>query len=166
MEQDKMKIEMSGQESSKYHREIPYEEKFQAVLHVMAKEKKVKQVCVEMDISRETFREWKKIALEGIARAFLKTEKRGRKPKNYVKEENLRESMEKAQEDQKKLEEKIRVLEEEKRKATQELQIARKATNFFEKNSEDDAKKNASSRKILKEIYSEVPKKPYKTEEA
>jgi hypothetical protein len=74
--------------------------------------------------------------------------------------------MEKAQEDQKKLEEKIRILEEEKRKATQELQIARKATNFFEKNSEDDAKKNASSRKILKEIYSEVPKKPYKTEEA
>ncbi len=165
MEQEKIQQEMMEQKSTKYYREIPYEVKFQAVLKVMAKEKKVKQVCEEMDISRETFREWKKIALEGIARAFLKTEKRGRKPKNYVKEEDLRETVTKAQEEQRKLEEKIRILEEEKKKATQELQIARKATSFFEKNDEDGAKKNANMRKVLKEIYSEVPKKPYKTEE-
>jgi hypothetical protein len=72
--------------------------------------------------------------------------------------------MEKAITEQKALEKKIRLLEEEKKRATQELWIARRATAYYEKNDTDGTKKNVHSRKLLREIFSEVPKKPLKME--
>jgi len=43
--------------------------------------------------------------------------------------------------------------------------MARRAISFIDKNFAVGAKKNANSEKILKKIFSDVPKKPYKDKE-
>jgi hypothetical protein len=55
-------------------------------------------------------------------------------------------------------------LEAEKKKAVSELWMARRAISFIDKNFSVDAKKNAGTKKVLKEIFSSIPKKPYKDE--
>jgi hypothetical protein len=42
--------------------------------------------------------------------------------------------------------------------------MARRAIGFIDKNFAVDAKKNAGTKKVLKEIFSSIPKKPYKGE--
>jgi transposase-like protein len=154
-------------EPSKYYREIPQEEKFQCVLAVMAKKKRVKQICAEQNITRQTFKVWKKTAIEGMAKAFLSQGKRGRKPKEYLaEEEDVRESLEEVKKREKKLQMQILLLETERKKAKKELWMARHAITFYEKTTGGEGKKNARMRKVLKEIFSDVPKKPLAQEGA
>jgi len=59
----------------------------------------------------------------------------------------------------------ILLLENERKKAKKELWMARHAITFYEKHTGGEGKKNARMRKVLKEIFSEVPKKPLAQEE-
>ena len=143
--------------------EISPEQKLESVLQVLSKKKKVQEVALERGVSRESVREWKNKALEGMEKA-LENKERGRKPKNYVKEDELRDNLEEIQEKLKVLEKEKARLEEEKKKAVNEMWMARRAISFIDKNFAMDAKKNAGTKKVLKEIFSNIPKKPYKAE--
>lgn len=108
-------------------------------------------------------REWKNKAIEGMEKA-LEDKERGRKPKNYVKEDELRENLEEIQDKLKAVEKEKARLEEEKKNAVNELWIAKRSITFIDKNFASDAKKNANTKKVLKVVFSNVPKKPYKEE--
>jgi predicted nuclease with TOPRIM domain len=97
-------------------------------------------------------------------RKALEDKKPGRKPKNYVKEDELQDNLEEIQENLKDLEKEKARLEAEKKKAVSELWMARRAISFIDKNFAVGAKKNAGTKKVLKEIFSNIPKKPYKDE--
>jgi len=160
---EEMKI---PQEQNKYYREIPQELKLKCVMEVLAKKKKVKEICREMSITRETFREWKKKAVEGMAKAVLTTERRGRKPKDYVPDDDLGENREDMLEERKDTKKEIKILERKIKKAEKELWMLKHVTKFFEEQADPGWKKNAALMKRLEKIYSEEQKRPFEAEEA
>lgn len=149
----------------KYYRDIPEKEKAKAVLMILTKRKKQKEIMAEMGVTKEAVRQWKNKAILQMAQAFMgQGRKRGRKPKNYVPDENLRESYLKAKEKEQILLKRVEELEAEKRKAKQDLQIARQAMGFFNKKEDDDVKKNEGIQRIAKGVFSQVPKKRLRLE--
>jgi uncharacterized protein (DUF3084 family) len=83
-----------------------------------------------------------------------------------VKDDELRGNLEEIRDKLRVLEEEKKKLENEKKKATKDLWMARHVISYFDKNLAMGAKKNETTKKVLKTLFSNVPKKPYKEEEA
>jgi uncharacterized protein (DUF3084 family) len=96
----------------------------------------------------------------------LKEKKKGRKPKGYIaKEEDLVIEMEKLRRELEETKKAKKEIEKENRYTKDQLWVARHALNFWEKQGRIDLKKNPTLQKVIKNIFSEVPKKPYGPEE-
>lgn len=70
-----------------FYREIQPQEKAEAVRQVWSKAKTVKQVCQELQVSKQTYYQWEKKIAGQINQAVV-MQKRGRHPKDYVAPEN------------------------------------------------------------------------------
>ena len=70
-----------------FYREITAQEKAEAVKAVWSKTKTVKQVCQELQVSKQTYYQWEKKIEEQITKS-VEIQKRGRHPKDYVAPEN------------------------------------------------------------------------------
>ena len=138
--------------------------KMETILLVLSKKKKLQDAAAELGVSRETVRLWKKRAMQGMQKA-LKTMEQGRRPKNYVKEDDLRANLENIRERLEGLEKEKKALEEEKKSAVNDLWMARRVISFVDKNFAVGAKKNKSGRNVLKNVFSNVPKKRYNLKE-
>lgn len=68
---------------NKYCRQIQPQEKIQAVRAVWEKRKTVKQVCQELQVSKQTYYQWEKKIEEQMSR-IIAIQKPGRRPKDYV----------------------------------------------------------------------------------
>jgi hypothetical protein len=128
---------------------------------ILKKEKLMKEVSAETGLSRETLREQKNAALKGMKEA-LKEKKRGRKPKGHLS------TMEEAEAEVARLKEELaeekktrKTLEKESLEVKEDLWMARHVIGYWQKLGRIDVKKKSALWKVLRNIFSRVPKKPY-----
>ena len=111
-------------------------------------------------MSRESVRKWKDKAIEGM-KAALKEQKKGRKPKDYIEtEEELRKEVERLKSELAWAQAEREVAEKELKKETKRLWVARRVLNFWQKTGRVEIKKKSIMGKVIKNIFSDVPKRP------
>lgn len=86
--------------------------------------------------------------------------KKGRHPKNYVEETQLRDELAKMHKALTESEKARRIVERDKKRIINELWTARRVIGFWAKEKLIDFKKNGILRRLIKNIFSNVPKKP------
>ena len=136
------------------------EVKLEKTLLILTKEEQMQEVSADLGVSRESLRKWKNKALMGMKKA-LEEKPAGRKAADWVEEEKLREELEKARYQLKEAEKENRRLERKMRKDAENLQMARHALGVWKDEGRLDIKKNSVLKKLLKNIFSRVPKKPF-----
>lgn len=95
---------------SKFHKEIPKELKQQAIRAVWSGEKKVKEVCRELGVSKQAYYEWEH-ALNARMEEALNPRQKGRKLKYWVRPEDAQEKARKAEEKLREQKKRMLVLE-------------------------------------------------------
>ena len=84
-----------------FYRQIQPQEKTEAVRQVWSKIKTVKQICQELQISKQTYYQWEKKIAEQMNQAVV-MQKRGRHPKDYVAPEKHQQEIVRLKEQQNK----------------------------------------------------------------
>jgi hypothetical protein len=96
----------------------------------------------------------------------LKEQKKGRKTKDYIEtEEDLRKEVERLKNELAWAQAEREVAEKELKKETKKLWVARRVLNFWQKTGRIDLKKKSIMGRVIKNIFSDVPKKPYGPED-
>ena len=141
------------------------EEKLKTIMMVLKKKKTQQEVSKETGVSRESVRKWKDKAIKGMKDA-LKEHKKGRKPKDYIKtEEELRKENERLKHELAWAKAERDVAEKELKKKEKKLWVAKHVLNFWQKTGRVEIKKKSVMGKVIKNIFSDVPKKPSSKEE-
>ncbi len=111
-------------EENKYHRQIPPETKSQAIQAVWTKAKTVKQICQELNISKETYYKWERKAKAQINQAVV-PQKPGRHPLDYVPPEQVDQELERLKQENQKLKKETKQLLKTNERQAADLNIAR-----------------------------------------
>lgn len=107
-----------------FYREITSQEKAEAVKAVWSKIKTVKQICRELQVSKQTYYQWEKKIEEQITKA-VEIQKRGRHPKDYVAPENQAQEIARLKEQNQTLQKENRKLQRSNDLRESDLRIAR-----------------------------------------
>jgi transposase-like protein len=141
------------------------EEKLKTIMMVLKKTKTQQEVSRETGVSRESVRKWKNRAINGMKEA-LKEQKKGRKTKDYIEtEDDLRKEVERLKNELAWTRAEKDEAEKELKKETKRLWMARRVLNFWQRTGRLEIKKKSIIGKVIRNIFSDVPKRPYGPEE-
>ena len=107
-----------------FYREIQPQEKAEAVRQVWSKAKTVKQICQELQVSKQTYYQWEKKIAEQMNQAVV-MQKRGRHPKDYVAPENHQQEIARLKEQNQTLQKQNKKLQRSNDLRESDLRIAR-----------------------------------------
>lgn len=125
---------------NKYHRQILPQDKLNALQSVWKNQKTVKQVCQELLITKQTYYQWERKALEEMARGVI-PKKPGRHPRDYIAPPEMDSSIKKLKRDNQRLMKEQKLLQRQTRQIEGDLKIARIIINNVLPRIQD-AKKN------------------------
>lgn len=125
---------------NKYHRQISPQDKLNALKSVWKREKTVKQACQELLITKQTYYQWERQAIEEMARGVM-PKKPGRHPRDYIAPVEMDKEIKKLQRENQRLMKEQKLLQRQTRQIEGDLKIARIIINNVLPRIED-AKKN------------------------
>lgn len=125
---------------NKYRRQIQPQDKLNALKSVWKKEKTVKQACQELLITKQTYYQWEKQALEEMARGVM-PKKPGRHPKDYIAPVEMDSQIKRLSRENQRLIKEQKLLQRQTRQIEGDLKIARIIINNVLPQIQD-AKKN------------------------
>lgn len=125
---------------NKYHRQILPQDKLNALQSVWKNQKTVKQACQELLITKQTYYQWERKALEEMARGVI-PKKPGRHPRDYIAPPEMDSSIKKLKRENQRLMKEQKLLQRKTLMIEGDLKIARIIINNVLPQIQD-AKKN------------------------